>query len=302
MPAQPLKIVRDESGPHAGVVTVYLEQPGRPVVVLDHDLLRRMEATFKALPTDARGLVLASASERVFVAGADLQGIQNDTDEDLARYLAYASNVYAMLLDLPYPTAAAINGAALGGGLELAMHCDALVAAPSASGKPYPIGLPEASLGLCPGWGGTNLLPARIDPAEAIRLTASGRNMAFDEARDAKLFDDVAGAPDELLDRAKGWVTDHAGTRVDRAGVPLRSITRPDAARGAAEALKIARQEAIRDDRCAAAVLDAVDAGLASGWKAALQTEQRHLVALRHEPRAKQALQAFFERSAGRKS
>src|SRR4030095_4414837 len=80
----------------------------------------------------------------------------------------------------------AINGAALGGGLELAMHCDGLVAAPppsrdGAPGKPYPVGLPEAGLGLCPGWGGTNLLPARMDAADAIRRAASGQTMTDDE-------------------------------------------------------------------------------------------------------------------------
>jgi len=61
------------------------------------------------------------------------------------------------------------------------MHCDALIGAPNPSGKPYPIGLPRRVVDL-PGWGGTNLLPARIDPLEAIRRTATGKPMTYDEA------------------------------------------------------------------------------------------------------------------------
>ena len=99
-----------------------------------------------------------------------------------------------MLCELPYPTAAAIHSAVLGGGLELAMHCDGLIASPPADrdgkpGRPYPVGLPEAGLSICPGWGGTNLLPARIDPANAIHQTAIGKPMNFDEAKEAGLFD-----------------------------------------------------------------------------------------------------------------
>src|SRR5262245_46013245 len=175
---QPLPNQREREGPCGGSVTVRLEEPGKPVVVLEHELMQRIEATLATLGRDVRGLVLASASERVFVAGADLKAIQELDDDQLDRYLRYGSKVFGMISDLPFPTVAAINGAALGGGLEIAMHCDGLVAAPGA--KPYPVGLPEAGLCICPGWGGTNLLPARIDPAEAIKRTATGAAMTFD--------------------------------------------------------------------------------------------------------------------------
>ena len=189
----PLTLVVDDHR----IATVTLEQPGKPVVVLDHELIRRLEATLASVPGDCRGLVLASASERVFIAGADLKSIQDLSDADLHRYLQHGSRVFAMLAQFPFPTAAAINGAALGGGLELAMHCDALIASPPVPGKdgtirPYPIGLPEAGLCICPGWGGTNLLGARIDPLVAFTRTALGQPLSFDEARAAGLFDSVA--------------------------------------------------------------------------------------------------------------
>jgi enoyl-CoA hydratase len=300
MTASALPIHREASGPHAGVVVVRLEQPGKPVIVLDHDLILRLEATFKALPKDAAGMVLASSSERVFVAGADLKTISEWDDQQLEAYLALGSRVFGMIAWLPYPTAAAINGAALGGGLELAMHCDGLIASPppmrdGQPGKPYPVGLPECGLGLCPGWGGTNLLPARMDPADAIRRTASGQNMTFPEAERAGLFDRVAPAPDQLLSTAMSWVVERRARKSERTGEPLKWIGRPDRAAAALDALGRVKADLPGTD-AAAAVAAAVHAGLTRGWSAAVESERKSLVRLRHTPAAKTALAAFFSK------
>lgn len=298
MTASPLPFHREASGPCAGVVVVRLEQPGKPVIVLDHDLILRLEATLQSLPKDAGGMVLASASERVFVAGADLKTINEWDDAQLDAYLALGSRVFGMISWLPYPTAAAINGAALGGGLELAMHCDGLIASPppmkdGQPGKPYPVGLPECGLGLCPGWGGTNLLPARIDPAEAIRRTATGQNMTFTEAAQAGLFDRVAPSPAALIQTAMEWVAERRGRKHERTGEPLRWIGRPDRAPAVLTALDRVKPDLPRSD-ASAAVAAAVDAGLSRGWTAAVESERKSLVKLRHTPAAKAALAAFF--------
>lgn len=300
MTPTPFTLECDDAGPLAGVFVVRLEQAGRPVIVLDEDLIRRLEASLRALPAACAGLVVASASERVFVAGADLRAIADTDDTRLDRYLAYGQRVFGMLSQLPYPTAAAINGAALGGGLELAMHCDGLIACPSRSGKPYPVGLPEAGLSICPGWGGTNLLPARMDPAEAIRRTASGKTMLVDEARDAGVFDAFAAAPEELLPTAKRWVVDRAREgRVERDGAPSRWIGRPRSAGACLRALDACRGE-LAPTGSAGAVLDAIEQGLTRGWQAALDCERRRLIELRGSPEGRAAIQAFFERSAAK--
>jgi len=297
MPTDPLPFSRDDSG----VITLRLEQPGAPVVVLDHPLIQRLEAALGALPRDAAGLILASASERVFVAGADLKSIDADKgldDPQLDAYLAYGQRIFGMLSQLPYWSAAAINGAALGGGLELAMHCDGLVAAPSASGKPYPIGLPEAGLSICPGWGGTSLLPARMDAADAIRRTAEGKPMTYDEAVAAKLFDAVAPSPGELHATAKAWVLGkRAKGAPRRQGEPSRWIGEPGT-RSRAQAGLVSASDSLPQTESAAAVVAAVRAGLESGWQAALDVERRELVRLRNTPAGRTAITAFFEKSA----
>lgn len=292
MSADALQVEREASGPSAGVVTVWLDQPGSSVVVLDLALIQRLGRTLRDLPRDARGLVLASRSERVFVAGADLKTIQAQADDELARYLALGSEVFGLIPKLPYPSVAAINGAALGGGFELAMHCDGLVAAPGA--KPYPVGLPEAGLAICPGWGGTGLFPARIDPAEAIRRTATGKPMKFDEAVEAGAFDAVANSADELLACARSWVIDQPPPRRD--GAPLRWIGRPDRAPAVLEALGRVKGE-LETTGSASAVFDAIDAGLTGSWDELLACEQQHLVRLRHEPAGRAAIEAFFARA-----
>lgn len=316
MTAETLAFERDErtdsaAGTLAGCVTIRVGAPDQPVVVLDHDLLQRLEATLKrvaAIPT-LTGLVIASTSERVFIAGADLKAINGLTDEQLDRYLAFGQRVFGMIPEFPVPTAAAINGAALGGGLELALHCDAIIAAPSASGRPYPVGLPEASLGICPGWGGTNLFPARIDPATAIQRTAEGKPLTFDEAAAAGLFDAVAAAPADLLRTAKRWIAEartqgaRAWTGGDgqRDGAPSRWIGRPRHA-AAVTAAMFRVEESLPRTAPAEAVIGAVRTGLESGWSAALAAERRHLLRLRNTPEAKGAIRAFLEKSgSGRK-
>lgn len=300
MSVEPFAVEHERSGEHAGVAVARLEQPGRPVVVLDLELVRRLEATLKGLPAETVGLVLASASERAFVAGADLKAIQELDDAGLRRYLRYTAEVFGQLSQLPFPTVAAINGAVLGGGLELAMHCDGLVAAPSASGKPYLVGLPEAGLCICPGWGGTNLLPARMNPEEAIRRTALGQPMTFDEAKGAGLFDAVAPGPAELMATAKTWIAEErkrwrAGKRPERDGAPSRWIGRPGRGAAVLSGLERVRLDLTYTD-AAEAVFKAVDKGLVEGWAAGTACEREELVRLRATPQARAAIAAFFEK------
>ncbi|MBY0309283.1 MAG: enoyl-CoA hydratase/isomerase family protein [Phycisphaerales bacterium] len=286
------------------IATITIEPNQGPMCILDHALIQRLEATFaRVREQKPAGVVLASGSPRVFIAGADLKAIAAMNTTEMENYLRYGQEVFGMLCTMPCTTVAAVNGAALGGGLEIAMHCDGLVAAPAptrdGAPKPYPIGLPEAGLCICPGWGGTNLLPARMDPAEALARTASGRTMTIDQAAAAGLVS-IAASGESLLGDAKAWIKanpNEAGRRRD--GSPTRWIGR-EYCRNGVQAAYATHVESLSQTDQGRACMKAVAAGLEHGWDAprgALEVERRELNRLRNEPAGKGAIEAFLNRA-----
>ncbi len=291
-----LPVELSTSGDGAEIAVLTLDQPGRAVVVIDESLLTRLDATLDTLPGNLGGFVLASSGPRAFVAGADLKAIMAMDDGELHKYLEFGARVFQKISDLPCPTAAAIHSTVLGGGLELAMHCDGLVGLVDPDAKAYLVGLPEAGLKICPGWGGTNLLPARIDAKEAIVMTANGRAMKSDVADEMGLFDVTVSSMNELVPAARAWVG--AQERPVRNGTPLRCIDESNA--GAMQgALVEARGELGTEEHTELhieAVCDAVGVGIADGWGAAIARERDHLVKLRHTQPAQDAINAFFDK------
>ncbi|MDY7107408.1 MAG: enoyl-CoA hydratase/isomerase family protein [Planctomycetota bacterium] len=278
-----------------GMVTLWLESPERSVVVLDAWLLDQLHLFFDALDEEdpPSGFVLMSASSRVFVAGADLAEIDGLPDDQLHAYLTEGADAFARISALPCPTVAAINGATLGGGLEIALHCDGLIATgQNAAGKGYDIGLPEASLGLCPGWGGTQMLPARIDPARAIEMAATGATTTSADPPEG-LFDRVVAHEDDLYEAAVRWIETHPAAAESRRTPRCINQTNRDAVQAG---LAAARGN-LPDTAAARAVVEAVDVGLAEGWAAGTAAERRLLVSLRRTEAARKKLQAFFSRS-----
>lgn len=275
-----------------GLVTVWLGQPGANVVVLNSWLLDQLHLFFDELEKDApRGLAILSASSRVFIAGADLAEISQLDDHALTAYLVNGSEALARISALPCPTVAAINGAALGGGLELALHCDGIVAAvPALDAKPYHIGLPEASLGICPGWGGTQMLPARIDPAQAIVMTANGETRTLMEFPPG-LIDRMIDNEDDLHEAALHWLDGQIES-------PAESPKHIDKTNADAVAAALKAVEAMLPRTPAAhAVVEAVRVGIADGFAEGLAAERRLLVSLRHTPEAQARIAKFFARS-----
>ncbi|MDF1810065.1 MAG: enoyl-CoA hydratase/isomerase family protein [Phycisphaerales bacterium] len=293
MTSELFTVTIDSGADGAKIAILTLDQPGRPVVVIDQDLLYKLDATLDSLPADIDGFILASAAERAFVAGADLKAIMALNDEDLNIYLEYGAKVFQKIADLPCPTAAAIHSVTLGGGLELAMHCDGLIGLINPDARPFIIGLPEAGLKICPGWGGTNLLPARIDPETAIVATANGIPFKSTDALELGMFDAHCTSSEDLIETAKNWI--ESQSNMNRTGHPSRCIqtTNTDTL---AKALVDAKDE-LDSSLHVDAVLDAIVIGISAGWNSALKSEREHLVNLRHSEPAQEAINAFFSKT-----
>jgi len=140
-------------------------------------------ASVAADPT-VRAVVVGSSSTRAFCVGADLKERSTFTDAQLLDQRLVFRRAFAAVRELPVPTIAAVHGWALGGGLEIALSCDVVVADETAV-----LGLPEVRVGLVPAGGGTQLLPWRIGPAAAADLIYTGRQVRIDEAHALGLVD-----------------------------------------------------------------------------------------------------------------
>lgn len=149
-----------------------------------------------AEPGDLRAVILTGAGERAFCAGADLREREGMSDAEVLRFLDDLNGLMNTLAELPIPVIAAINGFALGGGLELALACDLRVACADAV-----VGLTETRLGIIPGAGGTQRLSRLVGPGRAKSLIFTGRRLDAMRAMELGLLDDVVPA-DELQDRA----------------------------------------------------------------------------------------------------
>lgn len=141
--------------------------------------------------TDVRAIVVSGAGEKAFCVGADLKERQNFSDADLMRQRTVFRAAFGGVLNLPQPTIAAVHGYALGGGCEFALSCDLIVADETAV-----FGLPETSVGLVPGGGGTQLALRRLGPARASDLIFTARRVGVDEADGLGLVDRRAAPGD----------------------------------------------------------------------------------------------------------
>ncbi|MEO9885312.1 MAG: enoyl-CoA hydratase-related protein [Balneola sp.] len=146
--------------------------------------------------SEIKGVIVTGAGDKAFVAGADIKELNTLGDSEAKKKSLRGQRVFQKLEDLTIPVIAAVNGYALGGGCELAMACHIRIASKNAL-----LGLPEVSLGLIPGYGGTQRLPKLVGEAKALELTLTGRFAKAEEARTIGLVNEVA--EESALDAAK---------------------------------------------------------------------------------------------------
>jgi methylglutaconyl-CoA hydratase len=148
-----------------------------------------------------RAIVITGAGDRAFCAGADLKERRGMPDDEVRAMLDLYRSELAAIDRSPKPVVAAINGVALGGGLELALACDLRVAAPGAE-----LGLPETSIGIIPGAGGTQRLARVVGEARAKEMILLARRVRAEEALAWGLVNRVTPAGKGVVDDAIEWI------------------------------------------------------------------------------------------------
>jgi enoyl-CoA hydratase/carnithine racemase len=180
-------LVRLDRSDDGHVAQLVLDRPDA-LNAVSTDLAAAIAAATTELAHDpvVRCVVLRSSQDRAFCVGADLKERNRLSDAELVRQRPGNRAAYGGVLDLPVPVVAAVEGYALGGGFELALSCDLIVAGEGAT-----LGLPEVSVGVIPGGGGTQLLTRRVGWSRAASLVFTARRLAAPEALALGCVDEV---------------------------------------------------------------------------------------------------------------
>ncbi|NOS69377.1 MAG: fatty acid oxidation complex subunit alpha FadJ [Verrucomicrobia bacterium] len=182
------RTVRDD-----GICVLTFDRPGSAANIFDVRTLTELGEELDVVEhaMSLKGIVFISAKKSIFVAGADLKSMTEAAPEQIRGMIELGQSMMNRIAALPIPTVAAINGAALGGGCEIALSCDYRVASTDRATK---IGLPEVQIGLLPAWGGSTRLPRLIGLPKALDIILAGKSLAGKPALKLGLVDDLAPA------------------------------------------------------------------------------------------------------------
>lgn len=179
------------------LLTLILNRP-ESLNALNAQVLDDLSAALDAVDLDSvRCLIFTGAGEKAFAAGADIAAMADMAPEESAAFSRRGNEVFRRIETFPLPTIAAVNGYALGGGCELAMACDVRLCSETAV-----FGQPEVTLGITPGFGGTQRLMRLVGMGKAKELIFSARNVKAAEALEMGLVNAVY-PPEELMPAAK---------------------------------------------------------------------------------------------------
>ena len=180
------------------VVTLTISRPEK-LNALNAQTLSEIEAAFAGFRNDSNlgAIIVTGAGPKAFVAGADIEGLAKASPMEAREIALHGQWVFRQIETCGKPVIAAVNGFALGGGLELAMACTVRVASTNAK-----LGQPEVKLGIIPGFGGTQRLPLLVGRGRALEMLLTGEPITAAEAYRIGLVNQVV-EPEQLLDKAK---------------------------------------------------------------------------------------------------
>ncbi len=289
-----------------GVAVVWLDQPGEKINKLAIDLVEEFHILLDNLEKDseAKAAVLISKKTDTFIAGADLDKLtemaQPGQVEEVSRK---AHALLDRLASFKKPIVAAIHGAALGGGLEVALACHYRIA--SESPKTI-LGLPEVKLGLLPAAGGTQRLPRLVGIQRALDIMLTGKNVYPRQAKRMGLVDELIH-PYGLLDAAKQAALKLAAQPLKREkkeplltkvieGTPLTRKIVYNKAR------QLTEKQTQGNYPAPIKIIQCVESGMEKSMKAGLETEARAFEELARTPQAKELINLFFAITALKKN
>jgi len=182
--------------PQADIAIIKINRP-EALNALNTDVILELSRTIDIVGVDdgIKAVIITGVGERSFCAGADISYMVNITPIMAEKYASAAQDVLNKIEKLEKPVIAAINGFALGGGCELAMVCDIRIASSNAK-----LGQPEVTIGIPPGWGGTQRLLRIVGPSKAKELIFTGKTLSAEEAEQIGLVNKVISlGPDDVL-------------------------------------------------------------------------------------------------------
>lgn len=188
-----------------GIGFITLDRP--PANSYDEAFMEELDSAVDAAAAtdEAKAIIVRSASEKFFSAGADIKAFQDNQSEENMRMIERAHRALAKISDIPKIFIAQVSGHALGGGLEIALACDLRFGADGS----YKLGVPEVTLGLLPGNGGTQRLPRLVGRAKALDLMVTGRTLSPAEALEIGLLDRLIPV-DEMTQRTEEFASNLA--------------------------------------------------------------------------------------------
>jgi enoyl-CoA hydratase len=185
-----------------GITTVRINR-SKVLNALNQAVLSQLEDAFRQMAADreTRAVIVTGAGEKAFVAGADIKELANLDTVSGRKTAAFGQTVFRAIERFQKPVIAAINGFALGGGCELALACHLRIASKNAR-----LGLPEVTLGLIPGYGGTQRLARLIGKGLALEMILTGEMISAERAAAVGLVNHVV-TPEELMPKARAIAT-----------------------------------------------------------------------------------------------
>lgn len=289
-----------------GVAILTFDTPGSPVNILSREVLAEVEELLSRVESDSaiRAAVLASGKRDSFIAGADLdQVLAMETAEEGAAFSRNGHRILDRIERCAKPIVAAIHGAALGGGLEVALACRYIIA----SDHPKTVlAQPEVMLGLLPGGGGTERLPKRIGLPAALPMLLTGKRLRPKQALRAGLVDSLT-SPGGIVDTAARAALALAGGTL-KPGARKRGLLERLAAMPPLRSfvLEKARKEVLRKTLglypAPLSILEAVSAGLSKGRAEGQETESLLFGRLVADPGSKNLIRLFDSMTALKKS